>query len=58
MPRIDHAGHGAWMKNTQDNAGTLAQPAKPSQGFPLELAFCLGLLVLGFGIRYVGHFVL
>jgi|GEM_PF-6465474 len=54
MPRIVHAGHGNWLKGT----GKRMQSKKPFQGLALELIVCLGLLTLGFGIRYVGHFVL
>jgi hypothetical protein len=46
------------MKDTREGVDTLVQPAKLYQDLALEIVACLGLLVLGFGIRIVGHFVL
>lgn len=58
MSRVHDARHGAWMKDPGKGADTLAQPAKPYQGFVLEIVACLGLLALGLGIRIVGTSVL
>jgi hypothetical protein len=58
MSLIRNAGHGTWIMGTRKGAGTLVQPAKPSQGLALEIVACLGLLALGLGIRIVGTSVL
>ena len=46
------------MKIARKGADTLAQPAKPHQGFVLEIVACLVLLALGLGVRIVGTSVL
>lgn len=58
MPRIVHSGHENWLKGIRKGAGTFVQSKKPFQGLALELVVCLGLLVLGLGIRIVGTSVL
>lgn len=58
MPRIDHAGHGTWMKGPRRCAGTLGRRPRPYQRLAVEIVACLGLLALGVGIRIVGTSIL
>jgi hypothetical protein len=57
MSRVHYAGRETWLKESRKASGVRTQPPRGYEGFAMEIVVCLGLLVLGLGIRIAGSYV-